>query len=168
MTRHPHHGQSDENIDVGYTITSPGQHAEPGDRGIAWRTTADGTREQAGHALLRDRRLRPDRHPRLDRAHGRGVSTALSSNEERASGGNDIHSMQRETESSANGIAVEIEHEIHYSKGHERDQDGRAACRGLREHLHHEHLHEHTWQSDFPDGERETGEQAKAEATEQT
>ena len=31
--------------------------------------------------------------------------------------------MQRETESSANGIAVEIEHEIHYSKGHERDQD---------------------------------------------
>ena len=96
-TRHPRHGSRSvrrEHRRRRHHHISPGRHAVRGDLGVAWRRTANGTREQAEHAHLRDRRSRPERHPRRERAHGPGVLR-----EERASISTDyIHSMHTETE----------------------------------------------------------------------
>jgi hypothetical protein len=83
-----------------------GRHAVRGDLGVAWRRTANGTREQAEHAHLRDRRSRPERHPWRERAHGPGVPRALLQNEGAGEREQDEHSMQQETEY-VNGITIE-------------------------------------------------------------
>ena len=110
-----------------------------GDLGLAWRTTADGTREQAGHALLRDRRLRPDRHPQHQRARGQGVSLGLLRRRSGRAEQDDIHSMQNKAEY-VFGYRLRGRDQVREcTQGCERDRDGRAACRGLRERPHHIH-----------------------------
>ena len=83
-----------------------------GGRSIAWRTTADGTREQAEHALLRDRRLQPDRHRQHQRARGQGVSLGFFDEGvgERSRTTSTACRTRRNT-SSATGFAVEIKYE---------------------------------------------------------
>ena len=52
------------------------------------------------------------------------------------------HSMQKKTEYVSGYRHRGRDRERGYTQGCERDRDGRAACRGLREHPHHEHIHE--------------------------